>query len=265
MTKTVIGIFQNTNEAQQAVDQLMENGFTNANVDIATDNSMLKVGKTVADNNNGSETGLSKFFKNLFGNDDESTRYTKAAQNGSVVTVHASTPEEAQRAAELLDQYGAADIDGSFNQYGDAGSATNAIANDTNENEGQIISIMEENLQVGKREVETGGVRLRSRIIEKPVEESLRLREEHVRVERKKVDRAVTSADLDNFQEGTVELTEHAEVPVVAKEARIVEEISLGKTVEHRDETIQETVRNTEVDVEEINTNNTTKRNGRKN
>jgi hypothetical protein len=51
-----------------------------------------------------------------------------------------------------------------------------------------------EQLQVGKREVEHGGVRVRSRVIEKPVEEHLRLREERVVVNRRPVNREVTSA-----------------------------------------------------------------------
>ncbi|GGK85296.1 hypothetical protein GCM10011405_36420 [Rufibacter glacialis] len=114
------------------------------------------------------------------------------------------------------------------------------------------IPIIEENLQVGKREIETGGARLRSRIVERPVEEHLRLRSEHVRVERHAVDRPATEADFNGFREGEIELTEHAEVPVVNKEARVVEEISLGKEVEERDEVIRDTVRSTEVDIDDL-------------
>src|SRR5690606_15367373 len=108
------------------------------------------------------------------------------------------------------------------------------------------------NLEVGKREVETGGARLRSRIVERPVEEHLRLRTEHVRVERNPVNRPASEADFNNFQEGEIEITEHAEVPVVNKNARVVEEICLDKEVEERDETVRETVRSTEVDVDRM-------------
>lgn len=114
------------------------------------------------------------------------------------------------------------------------------------------IPIIEEELQVGKKVVDTGGARLRSRIIETPVEESIHLREEHVHVERTPVNRLATEADLTNFQEGEIEITEHAEVPVVAKEARVVEEISLEKEVEERDETIRETIRRTDVEIENL-------------
>ena len=117
-----------------------------------------------------------------------------------------------------------------------------------------VIPVMEENLEVGKRTVERGGARIRSQVIEKPVEANVRLREEHVVVNRRPVNRAVTDADINNFQQGDIELTERAEVPVVNKEARVVEEIEVGKTVEEHDQTISDTVRRTDVDVQELNT-----------
>ncbi len=116
------------------------------------------------------------------------------------------------------------------------------------------IPIIEEELHVGKRVVETGGARLRSRVIERPVEESINLREEHVHVERTPVNRPATDADLSNFQEGEIEITEHAEVPIVAKEARVVEEISLEKEVEEREETIRDTIRRTDVEINNLDT-----------
>jgi len=116
----------------------------------------------------------------------------------------------------------------------------------------KAIPVIEENLQVGKREVETGGARISSRIVEQPIEENITLREEHVQIERNPVNRPVSDADLNNFREGEIELTEHAEVPVVNKEARVVEEITLEKQVTERDEVIRDTVRKTEVDVENL-------------
>ena len=115
--------------------------------------------------------------------------------------------------------------------------------------EDTTIPVIEEQLQVGKKVVETGGVRLRTRVVETPVEEDLRLKEEHVRVERETVNRKATEAD---FKEGVVEVREEAEVPVVSKEARVVEEVTLNKDVQEREHTINETLRSTEVDVEKI-------------
>ena len=116
----------------------------------------------------------------------------------------------------------------------------------------QVIPVIEENLQVGKQEVETGGARISSRIVEQDVEENITLREEHVQVERHPVNRPLNSADLNSFQEGEIELTEHAEVPVINKEARVVEEITLEKEVTERDEVVRDTVRKTEVEVDNL-------------
>ena len=77
------------------------------------------------------------------------------------------------------------------------------------------------------------------------------LHEEHVTVERRPVDRAITGADA-TFKEGTIEVTETSEVPVVTKEARVVEEVVVGKTATDRVETVRDTVRRTDVDVEQI-------------
>lgn len=114
------------------------------------------------------------------------------------------------------------------------------------------IDVIEEDLEVGKREVETGGARVTSRIVERPVEERVNLREEHVEVKRTKVDRPASSSDLDNFKEGSVEMHETSEVPVVNKEAHVVEEVSIDKDVENKEEVVKDTVRKTEVDVDQL-------------
>jgi len=117
---------------------------------------------------------------------------------------------------------------------------------------GDTIKVVEENLQVGKRAVETGGVRVTSTVREVPVEEEVRLRQEHVEVERIPVDRPATTADLNAFREGTVEVRETQEQAVVGKEARVVEEVRVRKDVDERTEKVQDTVRRTDVQVQPI-------------
>jgi uncharacterized protein (TIGR02271 family) len=119
------------------------------------------------------------------------------------------------------------------------------------------LPVIEENLEIGKQQVQTGGARITSRIVERPVEETIKLREEHVNVERTAVNRPVEPSDTGVFQEQELELIESAEVPVVDKQARVVEEIHITKDVEERDETIRETLRNTEVDTERIDPDKT--------
>src|SRR5215213_667022 len=113
-----------------------------------------------------------------------------------------------------------------------------------------VIPVAEEELRVGKREVSGGRVRVRSYVVETPVQEQVSLREEHVSVERRPVDRAATTGD-NLFRERTIETQERAEEAVVSKEARVKEELVLKKGVEHRTETVSDKVRKTEVEVED--------------
>lgn len=114
------------------------------------------------------------------------------------------------------------------------------------------IPIIEEQLQVGKRQVSRGGVRVFQRVTERPVQESVQLREEHVHVERRPVNQPVTGADVAAFKEGSFELRETSEEAVVAKTARVVEEVVVGKEVTERTEEINDTVRKTDVEIEQL-------------
>ena len=114
----------------------------------------------------------------------------------------------------------------------------------------EVIPVVREDVEVGKRVVDMGGVRVYSRTVERPVNESIELREEHARVERHPVDRPVTEADMASLQDRAIEVQETAERPVVQKTARVVEEVVVGKDASTRSQDIQETVRETEVKVE---------------
>ena len=94
-------------------------------------------------------------------------------------------------------------------------------------------------------------MRVRSYVVETPVQEQVALRQEHVDVERRTVNRPVTEADEALFRERTIEATETSEEAVVAKEARVKEELVVRKDAEERVQTVQDTVRRTEVEVED--------------
>jgi len=110
----------------------------------------------------------------------------------------------------------------------------------------ETIPLAEETLRVGKRQVNTGRVRVRTYVVETPVNETVHLREEHVEVERRPVDRPVTAGD-DLFREREIEATTSREEAVVSKDARVREELVLHKSAKERDETVRDTVRRTEV------------------
>jgi len=132
-----------------------------------------------------------------------------------------------------------------------SGAATNRSVSNTRPGD-ETFQVVEENLQVGKRAVETGGVRVKSTVNEVPVKEEVRLRQEHVEVERRPVDRPASKADLNAFKEGTIEVRETQEQAVVSKEARVVEEVRVRKNVDEHTQTVQDTVRRTDVAVEPI-------------
>jgi uncharacterized protein (TIGR02271 family) len=118
----------------------------------------------------------------------------------------------------------------------------------------QVIPIAEEELHVGKRETNRGRVRIHSHVIERPVQEQVSLREERVQVERRPTDGTTRAGGVGNeglFQERTVEMEERSEEAVVSKEARVKEELVVRKDVEQRTETISDTVRSTEVEIED--------------
>ena len=114
----------------------------------------------------------------------------------------------------------------------------------------EVIQAAEEELRVGKREVGGGRVRVRSYVTDRPVEEQVELRQEHVSIERRPVDRELAPGDAA-FEECTIEAVERGEEAVVAKTARVTEEIGLTKDVEHATQTVRDTVRKQEVEVED--------------
>lgn len=256
MTQTVIGFFDNSTEANEAVSKLVSFGISRDRIDVSgrRNDTDSNTGSSSRDmNNDDHENGITRFFKNLFGGEDDNVnKYSRVAHaSEAIVTVHTQTEDEAEQAADILDDCGAVDVDEKASQFGYTDSSSTGYNNRMDsDNENQKVKVVEENIEVGKREVEKGSVRLRSRIVERPVEETVRLREERINVERRAVDRPATDADFNQFEEKDIEMVEHKEVPVVSKQARVVEEVSLNKEVDEREETVRNTVRNTEVDVE---------------
>jgi len=258
------------------MNELVAAGFIQDDIDLSnrsvagddSDTGVTGGTSSTTDRDSGEGIGdrISNFFNSLF-SDDETTAstYANAASDAdAILTVQVDSDDRARQAQEILDRHDAMDVDersamyaqgnnsaGTTNTTGTTGTADYADTNATANSETRTIPVVEENLNVGKREVERGGARIRSRVVERPVEATVRLREEHVVVNRRPVNREVSQADLQNFQPGEMELTERAEVPVVGKEARVVEEVEVGKNVTEREETVRDTVRRTEVDVDE--------------
>ena len=114
----------------------------------------------------------------------------------------------------------------------------------------EVIPVYEETAQVAKRDINHGRVRLRSYVVETPISEQINLRNEQVQVERRPVDRPIAAGDA-MFQDRVIEAEEHAEEAFVTKETRVKEEISLRKTVENQSRTVSDSVRHTEVEIQD--------------
>ena len=177
--------------------------------------------------------------------------YDEAVRRGGFLLTVNSDDQQADRVRQLLEGSDAVDMDEREREIRASGFVPPAPAAATGAAADEVIPVVEERLTVGKRQVDRGGVRVRAYTVETPVQESVDLRTEHVEVERRPVGGSVAGAE-SLFQERTLELSETAEEAVVGKSARVVEEVSLAKEVGERTETIQDTVRRTEVEVERV-------------
>jgi uncharacterized protein (TIGR02271 family) len=196
---------------------------------------------------------------------EDRATFDEGIRRGGAV-LHAQVPDhQFDAAADVLERDGAVDIDereAAWRREGwtgaTAGTARPMASGQDFGTTGAMqagggeerIPIVEERLSVGKRETAHGRVRVRSYVVETPVQESVALREEHVSIERRPVDRPVAAGD-DAFRERTIEATESAEEAVVSKEARVTEEVVVRKQVEEHTETVSDTVRRTEVEVDD--------------
>jgi len=231
------------------------------------------------------EGGFLNSLRNFFMPEEDRYGYAEGMRRGSYMVAVDTDETHADHVMNLLEDHGAVDMDAEEKRWrtegwrgyepsstataggthssatgtaasglppiGTAGAremttSTPATAPAGTTGTSETIPLVEETLRVGKRQVNTGRIRVRSYVVETPVNETVHLREEHVEVERRPVDRPVTAGE-DLFREREIEATTSREEAVVSKDARVREELVLHKSAEERDETIRDTVRRTEV------------------
>jgi len=265
MNESVVAVFEARTQAERARQDLLSSGVSANRVSLHAGETSGDTAVTTAPGTQiDTETGIGHFFRSLFGlEDDRPAYYEEAARRGhATLVVDCESDEEIARVRSILDRYDVVDIDKRATEWisemqgrmdvDEARSDTRASARTADTDTQATIPVVEENLAVGKREVEGGRIRVYTRVTERPVEESIQLREERARVSRQPVDRPATEADLKAaFKEGSMEVRERAEVPVVQKQARVVEEVQVGKEVRERTETVRDKVHRTDVQVEE--------------
>lgn len=284
----VVAVYDNYEDASSAVQALVADGFSQDRVQLNPEQDTTITQKSVTSDSaaRGNTGGITGFFENLFGVDNSTEyrdTYAESVRRGSfVLTVDSRNAGEAERAGEILERFNPVDVDARVSHWKNQGwsgydaaaptysrddiererasylaPATNFTSGRQSESvdaavDAVHIPVVEEQVNIGKREVERGRVRIIKRVIERPVQEQVTLRDEHIHVERRPVDRPVSGTELDTFQESSFEVRETDEEAVVAKTAKVVEELVIGKEVTEHTEQINETVRRTDIDVERL-------------
>ena len=226
--------------------------------------------------NGGSGSGSSgSGLNSLYMPNEDRQAYGEGIRRGGfLLCAEVETGEDADKIVRLLEESSSVDLEERQNSWRSEGWSPHAAmgqgaskgasmsASSITQAQGNLVSeeripIVEEELRVGKREVERGGARVRTYVREVPVQEQVTLREEHVSVERRPVEGgtaqspAMSGNPEDLLQEREIEMRETAEEAVVQKVANVTEEVVVRKTAEERVEQISDTVRHTEVDVQD--------------
>jgi uncharacterized protein (TIGR02271 family) len=280
MVNTVVGLLDDRAEAEEVVEDLISEGFDRDDIHVVANEREFVSGTTLGPGKE-KESGFHNLMVKLGFLEDRREElglpaedvgyYSEGVRRGGVLVTIDTDESEVDRAIDILEEHGAVNIEERAQQWrqsgwtgpimGGTGTETTATMGATAERplaerartgEEARIPVVEEELKVGKRAVERGGVRVYTHVTETPVSETVSLREEHVNVERRPVDRPLTGADTEAFREGAIELTETAEEAVASKEARVVEEVVVSKDVTEHAETVKDTVRRTDVEVEEL-------------
>lgn len=226
MTVIIVGLYDSEDKAQLAIGDLNKAGFDKNSVELLRGD-----GQTGAVASKLTDRGIEQ---------GDARRYAEAIQRGGSFVIFEAPDEKAENAVSILERHGARNLDNLAAELGQG-------------QERETVPVVEEQVTVGKRPVLRGGVRVTSTVTERPVEETISLREEKVDVERQHAERKLSPEEADKaFQQKTVELTETGEEAVVTKEARVVEEVSLRKSAEEHEEKVQATVRRTDVKVEDV-------------
>jgi uncharacterized protein (TIGR02271 family) len=184
------------------------------------------------------------FWSWLFGESEDRSSYSERVSGGGALLAVTTDEAGADRACRVIERAGG-------QTSSTAATGPRQAAATPGGDEERVVPVVEEQLRVGKRPVTRGGVRVYSRVSERPVQEEVHLRDERVHVDRRPVDRPVNDAG-DLFEEVVVDMAETVEEPVIAKEARVVEEVVVGKHVEERVDDVKDRVRRTDVEVEQL-------------
>ncbi len=246
---TIVGLFEDRIQAQRARAALEAAAIPTGDISLGNDG---------AEGATPSEPGVWESLKQAFGFGEDSGYYEEGLRRGHALLSVRVNDARASQVEEILSAHGALDIDERAKQWRESGwtgpaPVSEAAAPAASAGEAATMPVVEEEVRVGKRGVRGGRVRVYREVTEAPVQETIRLRDESVHVERRPADRPATG-EPGVFQDETIEMMESHEEPIVSKQARVVEEVDVRKDVQERDETVRDTVRRSDVRVERDDT-----------
>lgn len=113
------------------------------------------------------------------------------------------------------------------------------------------MELKQEELKVGKREVEYGGIRLRKIVRTETVNQPVELQREEVVIERVPLDSTKSPTGSAEFSDEEIYIPLRREEAVVEKSVRAREEVRVGKRRETEQEHVTESVRREDVEIEQ--------------
>ncbi|WP_267382448.1 MULTISPECIES: YsnF/AvaK domain-containing protein [unclassified Sphingomonas] len=264
MTRTITALFDKRADAEAAEARLKASNVDAGHICIHDQSTQ---GYSADKHSTHTDMGMWASVKNALLPDEDRHTYEEGVRRGGFLLTADVGEEHIDDAVKVLEEADTVDIDERSNQWrqsgwdyapgaaptvGAAAYGTTAapMKTETNAAGEEVVPIIEEQLVVGKREVDRGGARVRSYVTETAVHEQVRLRDEKINVQRRAVDRPMTDAD-DAFRERTIDMTATGEEAVVGKTARVVEEVVISKTAGEHVEEINDTVRRTDVEIDE--------------
>jgi len=260
----IVTLFDTADHAEAARRNLEAAGFPGSDISMIGNKTLAASGQALR------EPGL---WHRLFGREieqHEAIVYGRAVETGGVVLTLRVPESDVPRAMGILNAHQAVDVQERAVKQGLIPAAVTTAATmrpptpapiTTPIAKEQVIRLAEEQLDVGKRLVEEGTTRIRRFVTVKPVEAQITLHEEHAQVVRRAVTDPKFIKDID-WSDQTIEVTETAEEPVVSKSARVAEEVVISKEGSDRVQTVKDTVRRQQVEVERVSTDKIKKAGG---
>jgi stress response protein YsnF len=260
----LVAVFSSRSDADAARERLLTEGVAQSDIRVSADHNTASTTTAPPKHEGG-------FFDWLFGDvpADQQTWYATNLREGRTAVSVYVRDRNYEHVRDVLEEFNPIDIDD--NDVGTAqigsrdaetfaepivGQARTESRPRTTDDRDQVIPLAKEELDIGKRETERR-YKIRTYVVEKPVEEQVHLRDERVTIERRPVSGDRSAAV--GLQGREFEVIERHEEPVVAKKSGAAEEVLVHKEVTDRIETIRDKVRETKVDIDKGTASGTTK------